>query len=129
MKKQKSSVYNILGNHFSLQVYEDEIAEDEEEQLVNLNTYNFFILEMGNFRPSENTDKKSISQEIIIDYYSENRDDVDEVTIDVISLVSAVKSVKFTGTQKQRLQVKGLDRYVDRVTFLFRRVIPIECTV
>ncbi|KZR58454.1 hypothetical protein A3781_17345 [Bacillus badius] len=128
MKKQKSGVYDILGSHFSLPVYEDEIAEDEEEQLLNFNTYNFFILEMGDFRPSGKP-STSILQEIMIDYYSENRDDVDEVTIDVISLVSSIKGVKFTGTQKQRLQVKDLDRYIDRVTFLFRRVIPIECTV
>jgi hypothetical protein len=62
-------------------------------------------------------------------YYSENRDDVDEQTIDIISSVSSIKGINFVNTVKERLQEKDTDRYVDRVTLVFRRVIPIGCQV
>ncbi|WP_144461769.1 hypothetical protein [Siminovitchia fortis] len=128
MAEQKKKIFSSLKDHFGLEVYEDEIAEDEEEQLLNLDKYNFFTLEMSNFRPAQDP-ARSISQDVIIDYYSEKRDDVDEVSIDVISLISAIKGMRFTGTQRERLRVKDMDRYIDRVSFLFRRVIPIECAV
>jgi hypothetical protein len=128
MAEQKDQIFSLLEKYSGLKVYEDEIAEDEEEELLNLEKYNFYTLAMGNFRPAQEP-AKSIAQDIVIDYYSENRDDVDDVTIDVISLISTIKGMRFNGTQKDRLRVKDMDRYIDRVSFLFRRVIPIECTV
>lgn len=127
MSEQKSTIFNNLKTQFNLEVFEDEIAEDEEEKLLKSDTYNCFIITTGNFSPTESG--RTVSQDIVIEYYSENRDDVDERTIDVISIVSAVKGVSFRNTRKQRLQVKDTDRYIDLVILTFRRMMPIECPV
>lgn len=125
MKKQKSEIYNGLSNTFLLPVYEDEIAEDEDERLIQ-EGYNCFILETGEFQPTNDFTK--LSQNIRVYYYSENSDDVDEQTLDIISTCIKAKAVSFTGSIKERLQMKDTDRYIDRVVIAFRRVIPVECS-
>lgn len=125
MRKQKSNIYNGLVKTFELPVYEDEIAEDEDERLLQ-EGYDCFILETGEFQPTN--DFKKIAQNIRVYYYSENRDDVDEQTVDIISTCIKAPGINFTGTNKERLQMKDTDRYIDRVILQFRRVIPIECS-
>lgn len=124
MKEQRSGIKKVLDDAFKLLVVEDELAEDEESQLTE-EGYNCFILEYGEFQPSSN--ERTISQNIYISYLSEKQADLDEQVIDIISLVSKVKMVSFIATKSDRLQVKDTDRYIDRVVFTFRRVIPIEC--
>lgn len=124
MKEQRKGIKEALDNGFKLLVVEDELAEDEESQLTE-EGYNCFILEYGEFQPSSN--ERTISQNIYISYLSENQDDLDEQVIDIISLISKVKMVSFVVTKSDRLQVKDTDRYIDRVVFTFKRVIPIEC--
>lgn len=126
MRKQKSNIYDGIVETFKLPVYEDEIAEDEDERLLE-EGYNCFILETGEFQPTN--DFKKVSQNIRIYYYSENRDDVDEQTIDIISTCIRAPGVTFTNSNKERLQMKDTDRFIDRVVLQFRRVIPIECPV
>ncbi|GIN71249.1 hypothetical protein J14TS2_17240 [Bacillus sp. J14TS2] len=124
MRKQKSNIYDGIVETFDLPVYEDEIAEDEDERLLE-EGYNCFIFETGEFQRTN--DFKKVAQNIRIYYYSENRDDVDEQTIDIISTCLKAPGVDFTSTNKERLQMKDTDRYIDRVVLQFRRVIPIEC--
>jgi len=124
MREQINSLVDGLSNHFQLPIFEDEIAEDEEESLTE---FNCFVFETGEFRPTR--DFRKITQDIYVYYYSENKDDVDEQTIDIISIVTSIKGMTFSQTTKERLQEKDTDRYVDRVTLVFRRVIPIECKV
>ncbi|MGX5538146.1 hypothetical protein MU858_21350 [Bacillus sp. PGP15] len=124
MKEQRKSIKETLDNAFKLLVVEDELAEDEESQLTE-EGYNCFVLEYGEFQPSSN--ERTISQNIYISYLSENQDELDEQVIDIISLISKVKMVSFVVTKSDRLQVKDTDRYIDRVVFTFKRVIPIEC--
>jgi hypothetical protein len=124
MREQIDALVNGLKNQFGLPVFEDEIAEDEEE---TLSEYNCFVFETGEFRTTN--DIRKVTQDIYVYYYSENRDDVDEQTIDIISVVSSIKGMSFVNSIKERLQEKDTDRYVDRVTLVFRRVIPIECQV
>lgn len=124
MREQINSLVDGLSDHFQLPIFEDEIAEDEEESLTE---FNCFVFETGEFRPTR--DLRKITQDIYVYYYSENKDDVDEQTIDIISIVTSIKGMTFSQTTKERLQEKDTDRYVDRVTLVFRRVIPIECKV
>ena len=124
MKEQRKGIKEVLDNGFKLLVVEDELAEDEESQLTE-EGYNCFILEYGEFQPSSN--ERTLSQNIYISYLSENQADLDEQIIDIISLISKVKMVSFVVTKSDRLQVKDTDRYIDRVVFTFKRVIPIEC--
>lgn len=126
MQKQRVDIYNHLKS-FGLAVYEDVITQDQEGQLLNADNYNFFIVAYGDFQSAES--KKRLTQTIAVDYYSENRDDVDATTIDIISKIQSVAQVEFDGSRKDSLRVKDTDRFVDRVTILFKRGVPIECKV
>ncbi|MBW3491848.1 hypothetical protein I6L50_07065 [Bacillus sp. FDAARGOS_1420] len=124
MKEQRKGIKRTLEDGFSLLVVEGELAEDEESQLTD-DGYNCFILEYGEFQPSSN--ERTITQTIYISYLSENQDDLDEQVIDIISWIGTVKMVSFVVSRSDRLQVKDTDRYIDRVVFTFKRVIPLEC--
>ncbi len=124
MKEQRDEIFSKLES-FNLAVYEDEIAEDEEYELINSDKYNFFTLEFSDIRATQNM--KQLSQLIIVDYYSENRNDVDEMVVDVYSLIKNIKGINFDTTKKDRLQMKDTERYIDRVSIIFKRMIPIEC--
>lgn len=125
MREQRKEIYNSLKENFDLNVFEDEVAEDEEKELLNADSYNFFTLEFSDIRSTNHI--RQLSQMFIVEYYSENRDDVDETVIDVISLIKKIKGVTFDTTRKDRLQMKDTERYIDRVSLIFRRKIPIEC--
>lgn len=121
--EQKTAIFNNLTDTFHLPIFEDEIAEDEEKDL-DANGYNCFILETGDLRATR--DIKTLNQDIFIIYYSENKDDVDEKVIDIISLVSSVKAVTFASSRKDRLQKKNTDRFIDRIELRFVRRVPLE---
>lgn len=125
INEQREEIFSSLKNNFNLNVYEDEIAEDEEKELINSDSYNFFTLEFSDIRSTNNI--KQLFQMFIVEYYSENRDDVDEKVIDVITLLKKIKGVTFDTTRKDRLQMKDTERYIDRVSIIFKRMIPIEC--
>ncbi|MGN4124887.1 hypothetical protein ACMGD3_07700 [Lysinibacillus sphaericus] len=110
---------------FNLSIFEDNLAEDEEAQFKK-NDYHFFVYETGDM--IKNDDLKTISQDVVIYYYSENRDDLDERTIDIITALSDVSTMTLERTQKQRLRRKDTDSYVDRIIFLYRRKIVTGCT-
>jgi hypothetical protein len=126
MREQKEGIFNNLQTHFNLPVFEDEIAEDEEKSL-DKNGYNCFVFETSEFQTTQ--DIKKVRQNINVSYYSENRDDVDETSIDIISVLNSVKGVNFSSSRKERLQMKETDRFIDRVTLTFIRMIPIEYQV
>lgn len=122
LKEQKTGIYNNL-QQFNLPVFEDELAEDEESSL-DVNGYNCFIFETGEFTPTQ--DIKKLNQSVNVQYFSEKRDDVDEQAIDIISTLTSIKGVYFVGSTKERLRMKDTDRFIDRVTINFVRKIPIE---
>lgn len=124
MQKQINEMSAAL-NTFEVPIFEDEIAEDEEEQLFS--NYHCFIYETLNF--SNNNDLKSVTQTVAIYYYSENRDDLDERTVDIILSLKDVTGFTFNRTTKQRLQKKDTDQFVDRVIFEYNRKIVTGCKV
>ncbi|MFE3576899.1 hypothetical protein [Lysinibacillus sp. NPDC059133] len=114
----------IALNTFEIPVFEDDLAEDEETQFKKKN-YHFFVYETGDM--NKNDDQKTISQDVVIYYYSENRDDIDERTVDIITKLSHIPRMSLNRTQKQRLKRKDTDNYVDRVVFLYQRRIVTGC--
>ncbi|MBJ8151305.1 hypothetical protein JDS70_13685 [Bacillus cereus] len=124
MKEQRLGIKTKLDDHFKLLVVEDELAEDEEEEMAE-EGYNCFLIEYGEFQPSSN--ERTISQNVYITYLSEKQDDLEEQIIDIISLISGVKRLLFVSSKSDRFQMKDTDRYIDRVVFTFKRVIPLEC--
>lgn len=124
MEEQSEGIYEEL-KAFGLSVYEDEVAEDEEEELFNSDKYNFFTIEYSDISATSNI--RQLSQLIIIDYYSEDRNDVWEVVVDVVTKIKNIKAVTFDRARKERLRMSESDRYVDRVSIVFKRVIKLEC--
>lgn len=119
MDKQLHLIYQGLTT-FGLPVYEDEVAPDEEKDL--LKNYHCLVYETGPM--SKNRDMKTVSQVLTVYYYCENRDDIDKRTIDIVDALESVPRLEFIRTQKQRLQKKDTDQFVDRVILTFARVIP-----
>lgn len=124
MKEQRLGIKTKLDDYFKLLVVEDELAEDEEEEMAE-EGYNCFLIEYGEFQPSSN--ERTISQNVYITYLSEKQDDLEEQIIDIISLISGVKRLLFVSSKSDRFQMKDTDRFIDRVVFTFKRVIPLEC--
>lgn len=125
MQKQIDEMREAL-NSFSIPVFEDEIAEDEEERLFQ-NDYHCIVYETLDI--ANNNDLKSITQTVVIYYYSENRDDLDEQIVDIILSLKDVTGFSLNRTTKQRLQKKDTDQFVDRVIFEYNRKIVVGGSV
>lgn len=125
MKNQKEQLVNEIKQSFpSIPFFEDEIAEDEEKKLVK-GKYSAFVLLMGDLSPNEN--EGYLSQEVVLDYYSENRDDVDEMILDIVATIKNVKTFKFANASKVRARVKDSQRFIDVVSIEFIRSIKYGC--
>lgn len=119
MSQQIDEILEALRT-FGLPIFEDEIAEDEQEQFKE-DGHNFFIYTTGDM--SKNDDKKSILQDVAVIYYSENKENLDEQTVDIIEALKDVGLLTFNGAQKERLRRKDTDGFVDRIIFLYQRKI------
>ena len=117
MQKQIDEMRKALGL-FNYLIFDFSFAEDEEEDLYR-NGYHCFVYETLNI--SNNDDLKSVIQTVAIYFYSENRDDLDELTVDIILSLKDVPGFSLNGTTKQRLQKKETDQFVDRVIFEYNR--------
>lgn len=123
MDQQIEQLLEVLRS-FEIPVFEDEVAEDIQEQFKK-DGHHFFVYSTGDM--IKNDDKKSINQDVVIYYYSEKRDDLDERTVDIITALSTIPMLKFERTQKQQLKRKDKDSYVDRVVFAYNRKIVTGC--
>ncbi|KAA0547573.1 hypothetical protein FZW96_12050 [Bacillus sp. BGMRC 2118] len=124
MREQKTLIVEGLTNHFeTIPLFEDEMAEDEEKVFVD-SKYHLMVLQMGEFIPTSNTG--GLTQTFTIDYYSEERDDVDEMLVDIITIVGKVPTVEFVRTNKLRARVGDIDRFIDVVTLEFKRMVKYE---
>lgn len=125
MQEQKEQVVNAIKTAFpDVPFFEDEIAEDEEKDFVKTK-YHAFVMQMGNF--TQGTNISYLSQDIVMDYYSENRDDVDETILDVIAAITQVRATNFVATTKLRARVKDTQRFIDVVSIEFRRTVKYGC--
>lgn len=125
MAEQVQGIYDGLTETFNLPVFEDEIAEDEEKKMAD--GYHCFVYETSNMKNSN--DRKSLTQSVHVYYYSENLDDIDVRTIDIIRSLAGVKGLIFERTTKQRLQKKDTDRFIDRVILIYSRRIIVGCEI
>lgn len=127
MDKQITDLLEVLRS-YELDVYEDNIPSADDEKFKNDNGqgYHLFVYETGDMRKSD--DKKSLTQDIIIYYYSEKRDDLDERTIDIAMAINQknIRLLTLESTQKQQFKVKDKERFVDRIAFIYTRKIILE---
>lgn len=122
MQKQKTKVYQDLTTTFSLPVFEDEIAKDELPDPLNT-----LLIVYGDLRGTSQTDSKSqLYQEVFIVYVSENNIEVEETTLDIITIINRVPGFTFERSVKERLQKGETEVFVDQVTLIFRRKLLYE---
>jgi hypothetical protein len=114
LRKMNSLLISKLQETFSIGVYQDQVSEDEEEN------YHYFIFETGGFEKTET--KFNLKQEILVRYYSENRDDLDERTLDIISVLEEIGYI-FQRTTKTSIQKGETDAFVDEIEVYVTRLV------
>ena len=120
IKDQNKSILKVLQDHFGLPGFQDNINEDEIPE-----DHNYFLIVYGDISRSDKqrATRNGLSQDVYIVYISEGNDELDETSLDIISLVEGVKAVDFQRTTKERIQKADTSEFVDRVTLIFTRMI------
>ncbi|EEM09972.1 hypothetical protein bmyco0003_31060 [Bacillus pseudomycoides] len=107
-----------MKEQFEIGVYQDQVSEDEEKD------YHYFIFETGGF---EKTDSKfTLKQNVLVRYYSENRDDLDERMLDIIAVLEAAGN-SFQHSNKTSIQKGELDEYIDEIEIYVTRSVKYGC--
>lgn len=119
MNDQQASIIEKLESAFNVNVVEDELSDDE----INGSLDNFLII-YGDFSKVEA--KNQLNQEIYVIYLSENKADLEIMSVDIISTLSSVRAMEFVKTIKRRTQKNDTDSYIDQITFVFKRLVPYE---
>ncbi|MCQ6530751.1 hypothetical protein [Bacillus mycoides] len=118
LQKMNSLLISRLQEAFHVGVYQDQVSEDEEQD------YHYFIFETGGF---ENTESKlTLRQSVLIRYYSENRDDLDERMLDIIATLEATGH-SFRHSNKTSIQKGEMDEYIDEIEIHVTRLVKYGC--
>ncbi|PEP87492.1 hypothetical protein [Bacillus pseudomycoides] len=118
LQKMNSLLISKLKEQFEIGVYQDQVSEDEEKD------YHYFIFETDGF---EKTDSKfTLKQNVLIRYYSENRDDLDERMLDIIAALEAAGN-SFQHSNKTSIQKGELDEYIDEIEIYVTRIVKYGC--
>lgn len=118
LKKLNKLLVFKLEETFGVNVYQDQVAEDEEQD------YHYFIFETGGFERTESN--FTLSQTVLVRYYSENRDDLDEVMLDIISTLESIGNT-FMRSSKSAIQKGETDSYVDEIEVYMTRKVKHGC--
>lgn len=126
MKKVKDLIVDGLETNFPfIPLFEDEVPEEETAKYDNGTPYHLMVMKFGAIGRQDN--EKFLSQEFSVDLYAENKSDVDETTLDIITALKIVKSVRFINSEKYRARHAQSNRFVDIVTLDFVRMMKVEC--
>ncbi|MEK4635186.1 hypothetical protein NST14_03105 [Bacillus sp. FSL W8-0519] len=118
LQKMNSLLIKKLNEAFNVEIYQDQVSEDEEEN------YHYFIFETGGFEKTEN--QFTLRQHVLIRYYSENRDDLDERMLDIIATLEATGH-SFQRSDKTSIQKGETDEYVDEIEIYVTRSVKYGC--
>ncbi|PGQ11994.1 hypothetical protein COA08_01470 [Bacillus cereus] len=118
LQKLNGLLIKKLNEAFGVEVYQDQVSEDEEED------YHYFIFETGGFERTES--KLTLSQNVLIRYYSENRDDLDERMLDIIATLEATGHF-FQRSDKTSIQKGETDEYIDEIEIYVKRIVKYGC--
>lgn len=107
-----------LNEAFNVEVYQDQVSEDEEKD------YHYFIFETGGFEQTES--RFTLRQHVLIRYYSENRDDLDERMLDIIATLEDTGH-SFQRSDKTSIQKGETDEYIDEIEIYVTRLVKYGC--
>lgn len=126
MRKVKESIVEELEADLpDIPLYEDEVPESETAKYDNGTPYHLMVMKFGPISRQDN--EKFLTQEFSVDLYAENKANVDETTLDIITVLKNIKSVRFRNATKFRARHANTDRFVDIVSLNFVRMMKIEC--
>lgn len=117
---QNEQITAALADNFNLPIFQDDVAEDERPDKLNL-----FLVIYGNLEKGES--RGSLSQDVYVTYLAEDNNAVETDALDIISSIATIRAVNFVRSEKDRVQKLNTDEYVDRINFIFRRGIRYEC--
>jgi hypothetical protein len=118
LRKMNEHLVTKLEEVFKVNVYQDQVSAEEEK------SYNYIIFETGGF---ERTDSLyTLKQNVLVRYYSENRDDLDEVLFDLISTIDGIKYT-FVRSDKTSIQKGETDSFVDELIVHVTRSVKYGC--
>lgn len=70
--------------------------------------------------------KFTLQQQVLIRYYSENRDDLDERMLDIIATLEATGH-SFQRSDKTAIQKGETDKYIDEIEIYVTRLVKYGC--
>lgn len=120
LNKLNDRLITSLESTFKLNVYQDSFSDSEQLE------YHAFVFETGGFSRPNEENKKSLIQPVYVRYLSENRDDLDERMLDIVSLIESAGYI-FQSSEKTAIQKGETDSYIDEIMFTFNRVVKYGC--
>lgn len=125
LNKMNQFLIKTVEEISKLEVFEDSISESQLEQIrKETGGWNYFIYETSGFTLSD--DRGFFSQSVLLRFYSENRDDLDIFSLELISALDG-KIMKFVQSRKAAIKKGKEDAYIDEVEFYFTRTFKNEC--
>ncbi|GGD05408.1 hypothetical protein [Pontibacillus salipaludis] len=122
INKQNAAIYTKLKDTFNLPVFQDEVAEDERPERLNL-----FLIKYGKWALGE--DKRHLEQDVFVTYLVEASNTIETDVLDIIYAVSSITLIQFVDSQRDRGQKRDTEEFVDQINFIFKRSIKYECPV
>lgn len=123
LDKSNNFLIETLEKTFNIPVFQDQVSEDEMEDMQKKDI-EFFIFETGGLRKQN---ENSVSQEVLLKYLSEKRDDLDVRMIEIASSLDGKALYNFKRSEKSPVQKGDTDDYVDYIEFYFTRVLKYGC--
>ena len=130
LKQLNKYLVDGLEELSGLLVFEDQVGEESLSEIEEkTGGYNYFIYETGGFVLTP--EQSQLKQVVLLRFYSQNRDDLDEFCLDVISTLEKEqrKFYTFQYSNKSSIQIGKEDNYVDEVEFFFLRRLKYECSI
>lgn len=119
LEKSNDFLVTKLEEVYKVPVFQDRVHEDEMEVLQKKNI-EFFIYETGGYIKQN---QKSVSQEILLKYLSEKRDDLDLRMLEIASSLDGKALYTFNRSVKTTVKKSDTDYEIDYIEFYFTRII------
>jgi len=117
-------ITGLESNIPDITVFQDNITEEEFQKMEG--EYHHIIFETLGMSKPEDPKKIGLVQDVIVRYYSQGRDDLDGMMLDIISILEKNKHI-FKSSTKEGIRKGETDHYVDEIVFTFSRAVKYEC--
>jgi hypothetical protein len=125
LEKANKFLIKTIEDLSGLSIFQDTVSDDQLSEIEEAQGgYHYFRFETGGFSMADN--RAELSQLVLLAFYSENRDDLDDFSLDIISALHG-KVYSFESSKKVAIQKGKQDAYIDEIQFIFRRRIPYGC--